>query len=209
MWKTVLHYILVCLLVANMNTYLGNLGSGQQVYLENQGTQTIVTLFSSSPGQQQSQSNSFQTGFWVQPPALFRTASGVILQIHTQSGNHFVRLQTSGMTSVNETPSLSNAENIPLQQTEKNPASTMPSMPPMQPMEPMKPMEPIKPMEPLRMGNMEMQMSPRMQMRMGNMELQMPPLGTETPAKGGFCTQCGNQLSAEDKFCGKCGHQVK
>ncbi|MFB2835268.1 zinc ribbon domain-containing protein [Floridanema evergladense] len=186
-----------------MNTYLGNLGSGQQVYVENQGTQTIVTLFSSSPGQQQSQSNSFTTGSWVKPPALFRTASGAILQIETQSGNHFVSLQTNGMSTLNETPSLSNAENIPLQQTEKNPISAMPPMPPIQAMEPM------KPMEPMRMGNMEMQMSPTMQMRMGSMELKMPSIATGTPAKGGFCTQCGNPITEQDKFCGRCGHQLR
>lgn len=186
-----------------MITYLGNLGSGQQVYVENQKTQTIVTLFSSSPGQQQSQSNSFSTGAWVQPPALFRTASGVILQIKTQSGNHFVRLQTNGMSTLNETPSLSNAESIPLEQTERNPASTILSMPPLQPMEPM------KPMEPMRMGNMEMQMSPIMQMRMGNMELKMPQMGAPMPAKGRFCTQCGNQVNEQDQFCSRCGNRLK
>jgi len=38
--------------------YIGNLGAGQQLYIENQGTQTLIMLTSSSTGQQQSQSSS-------------------------------------------------------------------------------------------------------------------------------------------------------
>ena len=39
--------------------YTANLGSHQQITIANQGKQTLISLLSSTPGQQQSQSSSF------------------------------------------------------------------------------------------------------------------------------------------------------
>ncbi|WP_275993834.1 zinc ribbon domain-containing protein [Argonema antarcticum] len=177
-----------------MIAYIGDLGSGQQVYIENQEPQTAITLISSSPGQQQSQSSSFQTGTWTKPPALFRSATGFVLQIEGTEGSRFVRLQANGISSFSETPSLSNAEVIPLQQVEKSP------QPPMQPMKPMEPMKPI--------GDMEMRMSPNMEMRMGNMEMRMGSVEEETAATKRFCTECGKVVGEVDRFCTHCGHRL-
>lgn len=175
-----------------MVAFVGNLGSGQQVYVENQGTQTAITLSSNSSGQQQSQSTSFQTGTWVKPPALFRNGAGFVLQIEATEGVRFARLQGNGISSLSETPFLDNEEVVPLAETGENAGASM------QPMQPLQPLEPIKPMQPMRMGNMEM--------RMGNMQLRMGSRGEE---KGGFCTQCGNGVSEVDRFCAHCGHQLK
>lgn len=188
-----------------MVAYVGNLGSGQQVYVENQGTQTIINLISSSSGQQQSQSTSFQTGTWVKPPALFRNPAGFILQIEATEGFRCVRLQANAIGILSDTPSLSNAEVVPLQETAGIPGS---SMQPMQPMQPMKPLEPMKPMEPMRMGDMEMRLSPNMEMRMGNMQLRMGSPEEPTAATRRFCTQCGKAVSESDRFCSHCGHQL-
>lgn len=172
-----------------MVAFVGNLGRGQQVYVENQGTQTAITLTSNSSGQQQSQSTSFQTGTWVKPPALFRNAAGFVLQIEVTEGVRFVRLQGNGISSLSETPSLDNEEVVPLAETAENTGASM---------QPLQPLEPIKPMQPMRMGNMEM--------RMGNMQLRMGSRGEE---KGGFCTQCGNGVNEGDRFCAHCGHQLE
>lgn len=188
-----------------MVAYVGNLGSGQQVYVENQGTQTIISLMSSSSGQQQNQSTSFQTGTWVKQPTLFRNPAGFILQIEATEGFRFVRLQANAIGILTDTPSLSNVEIVPLQESAATPGSPMQ---PMQPMQPMKPLEPLKPMEPMRMGDMEMRLSPNMEMRMGNMQLRMGSQEETKTATKRFCTQCGNAVSESDRFCSHCGHRL-
>ena len=64
-------------------TYTVNLNRNQQLMIVNQGTQTLITLISSSPGQQQSQSSSVNTGNWTTPPQLYKIASGFILQLNS------------------------------------------------------------------------------------------------------------------------------
>jgi hypothetical protein len=129
--------------------YLSELGTGQKVYLDNQGNQTIVTISSSSPGQQQQASSSFTTGSWTATPEVLQTPTGIILKIYTATGEQLIQLQGGSMSMVNSTPG--NIQQLQVQQT-----STMPSTG-MKPMEPMKPMDPMKPME-MRMGNMSMSM---------------------------------------------------
>ena len=180
--------------------YKCELGNGQAVYIENQGVQTMVTLASNSVGQQQQASTGFQTGKWIVPPTLFKTGSGVILRIESEQGQSFIQLQASGISTINGTPALSNAEVLSLEKVEAQPRQ---SMAPMSPMEPMKPMEP---MQPMKMGDMEMNMNP-MQMRMGNMSMQMGSSSSATSGKR-FCSKCGASVKSSDRFCSSCGYQL-
>lgn len=175
--------------------YVCDLGSGQKVYIDNSGMQTAIALISSSPGQQQQASSSFQTGPWVLPPTAFRTVAGVVLRIESQQGQQFVLLQANGIQVVASSPPLTNAEVLPLQQVATEAGFGEQMMPPMTPM---------KPMTPLKMGDMEMQMKP-MQMRMGSMSMQM---GDSTPAQKRFCSQCGAAVGESDRFCSSCGHRL-
>jgi hypothetical protein len=176
-------------------TYTATIGT-QTVYVENRGTQTLITLSSQTPGQQQSQSSSLTTGEWTAVPALFRSTTGAIVRIQTAQGQWFIQLQANGMQSLTQPPDLENAETIPMQPQEASPSS--------QPMPPMSPMN----MKPMKMGDMEMQMNP-MQMRMGNMEMRMGEARANTSSTRQFCTQCGNAVAPTDKFCAQCGHSLQ
>jgi hypothetical protein len=184
--------------------YIANLSTGQQIYIENQGIQTVIMLTSSSHGQQQSQSSSFETGEWIVPPTLFRTPTGVVLRLESASEQRFVQIQANGLSTLSTAPTLSFAEVISLQQVAE-PAKSRQSSIEFTPMEPMKPMEPLPP---LKMGDMEMSMNP-MEMRMGNMQLRMgeaAPASTQVGQR--FCTQCGQSVKPSDRFCGSCGHRL-
>jgi len=178
--------------IANIMAYLCDLGKGQKLYIENPGMQTVLTLSSSSPGQQQQTSSSFQTGRWVIPPTAFRTGSGIVLRLESQSGPQFVIVQASGMSVLSTIPELSEAEAIALDQVamEAGPNDNT-----MRPMEPIKPMEPMKPMTPMK----------PMQMQMGNMSMQM---GTQVISGKRFCPQCGTGVGESDRFCASCGHSL-
>ena len=175
--------------------YVCELGTGQKVYLDNQGTQTIVTTFSSSLGQQQQASNGFQTGSWISPPEMFRTPNGVIIRINTAQGEHYIQVQGGSMSVIGGSPSLGSFQQMQVQEVASTPPSSMPSM------EPMKPMEP---MQPMKMGNMQMSSNP-MEMRMGNMEMKM---GSPTGGTRRFCSQCGAPINPSDRFCSSCGHSL-
>ena len=201
--------------------YVCELGAGQRVYLENQGVQTVVTLISSSPGQQQQASNSFTTGVWSSPPQVFQTPYGMVLKITSEQGEKTLQIQGSGVSVISSMPLGKDSEQLPVHEVATLPVSPMPGveslkpMPPMNPMEPMtpmkmSPMEPMKPLEPmnLNMGNMQMSMNP-MEMRMGNMGMRMgSPAPQNTPQTQRFCTQCGASVKPEDRFCSSCGHPI-
>lgn len=180
--------------------YTANLSANQQLYLENQGTQTLITLISSSPGQQQSQSSGLTTGKWTKAPTLFRKELSFILQIDTDRGQYFVQINASGINTLSTAPSFNNAETVPLQEIANSATRSQSKIE----FEPMQPMQPMKPME---MGNMSMSMNP-MSMRMGNMSMS---IGEELKSNSTqrFCTQCGHQVQQSDRFCGNCGHQLK
>ncbi len=171
-------------------TYTANLGTGQQIWIGNQDTQTIIGLSSANAGQQQSQQTGFQTGQWIAPPMLFRTASGFIVQLATAQGDRYLQVQGSSLQGLSAAPDLAAASAVPLE------SGTAPAMQPMQPMQ---------------MGNMRLQMHP-MQMQMGDLELRMGHVNpAETSAAGttpNFCTQCGQRLQVGDRFCASCGSAI-
>jgi NADH pyrophosphatase NudC (nudix superfamily) len=183
--------------------YVGELGTGQKIYLENQGTQTVITNTSSSSGQQQQSSSSISTGTWTASPEMYKTAHGFVLEITASQGKYFVQIQGSSMSVINEAPSSSQKQPIAMKQIESTSVSSM------------KPMKPIEPMKPLKMGDMEMKMNP-MEMRMGNMQMQMGSsisssfsTSEKTNQKQRrFCSQCGESVAPSDRFCSSCGHRL-
>ena len=199
--------------------YLCELETGQRVYLDNQGTQTIVTISSSQPGQQQQASNSMATGAWTAPPEAYRTGAGAVFKISTAQGDQFIQIQGSSVGVMGAIPPLGGAQPMQVQQTATLPTPTaqpmrpmepMQSVQPMQPMEPMQPVQPMQPMEPMQMGDMQMSSNP-MEMRMGNMEMRM---GSQSAAQQPaakprqFCNQCGAKLEPGDRFCSSCGNAL-
>jgi ribosomal protein S27AE len=199
--------------------YVSDLGKGQRIYLENPDRQTVITVSHHSAGQQQSQQSGFTTGEWIAPPTLFRTPTGVIVQIETAEGRSYLQVQANSIRALSKAPSLEDADVVPMESEEGESTLIQPMQPmeatqPMKPMKSKSPMKPMQPMKPMKMGDMEMQMNP-MQMRMGNMEMRMEPSSprslesTASSATQRFCTQCGNLVAPEDRFCAKCGHQLK
>lgn len=187
--------------------YVGELDTGQKIYLENQGTQTVITSIFSGLGQQQQSSSSISTGSWTAEPEMYKTANGVVLAITTDRGKYCVQIQGSSMSVMNETPSPSKERQMQMRQVESTPASSM------SPMEPMQPMQPMEPMKPMKMGDMEMKLNP-MEMRMGNMQMRMgspmsPSASDEVrQSKRRFCSQCGESVDPSDRFCSSCGYRL-
>lgn len=177
-----------------MTTYRCDLDNDQQIYIQNQGSQTEIRLVADRQGQRQSQSNSFETGNWCVPPTVFRISNGLVLRIEAEQGERFIQVQANRMSQLDAAPSLSDAEVLSLRKTDE--AESRDSMPEMKPMQPMKPMEPMKPMGPMRVDDMQMQM--------GNMKMQM---GGSLPRQSvrNFCSQCGSKVGQGDRFCSYCG----
>jgi zinc-ribbon domain len=177
--------------------YMCELGSGHNIYLENQGSQTIVTSMVSSLGQQQQSSISVSTGNWTALPELYQTPHGATLKITTGKGEQFIQIQGSRMSSMASAPSLSNFQQMQMTQIAEMPVTSF-----------VPPMQPIPPMQPMRMGNMEMGMNP-MEMRMGNMHVSMGSMNEPTQSKTRrFCSQCGAATKQDDRFCASCGHKL-
>jgi zinc-ribbon domain len=174
-------------------TYAYDLENGQKLIVENDGDDTLVALSSGDEGQQQSQSQGFETGRWLKPPELFRTGGKYFLRLQSKGGVHFIRIRGHQIQLMRTEPELEDAERLKLKKSDQSVA--------MQPMEPMKPMKPMEPMKP--MGRMR-----PMEMRMGGMHMSMGSheQGSEKPQR--FCTQCGKPARNEDRFCGNCGHEL-
>ncbi len=180
--------------------YTVNLNANQQLMIVNQGSQTLITLFSGSSGQQQSQSSSVTTGNWLTPPQLYKTASGFILYINGDRAQEYVSIQANSINAV-ANPGLNNAAQVNLQNI-PNPTANSNQME----FEPMQPMKPMPPMQPMQMGNMSMNTNP-MSMRMGNMSMTMGETAKSTSTTN-FCSQCGATVKQSDRFCSSCGNQL-
>ncbi len=175
--------------------YRANLNNNQQLTVINQGTQTLITLISSSLGQQQSQSSSFTTGNWNQPPRLYQTESGLVLEINSAPKKHFFSIQSNSI-NVTSTPAWPNTVSIDLESTPETNQNHLE----------FEPMQPMQPMQPMKMGNMSMNMNP-MSMKMGNMSMTMGENKT-AKASQNFCSKCGAKVKPSDRFCRRCGHNL-
>ena len=178
-----------------MAAYTCDLDKDQQIYIENQGSRTVIRLTSGGLGQQQSQSNSFETGNWRVPPTVFRTRGGVVLRIEAEQSQLFIQVQSNAMSKLDAAPSLSDADILPLQKVETETPSKQSSMPGMQPMQPM---EPMKPMQPMQMGNMKQMGEPP----------QMESATEQRQSTKNFCPQCGSKVEKGDRFCSNCGNEL-
>lgn len=184
--------------------YVAELATGQRIYVDQQGNQTVVTVASHSAQQQQQSSSSFLTGTWTSPPEIRLIGAGAIVVLHTADGEQLVQVQGSSIAMRSSVGIETSSQSQPMASA---PTTAMPSMPSMQPMQPMK------------MGDMQMGLNP-MEMRMGDMEMRM---GTASSAASSasaasaassssgkrFCSQCGTSVAASDRFCSHCGHSLQ
>lgn len=166
--------------------YNWELATGQQISVDNQGAQTIVTILSASAGQQQRSINSFNTGIWTVPPEMSIDPTGATLKITTATGASIIQVRGNSIQ-------MHSSHGGEHRSSSTNTSSTFTTG-----------MEPMPPMQPMQMGNMQMNMQP-MVMKMGNMELNMGA----TASKQKFCTQCGTPVKSADKFCASCGHKLE
>lgn len=155
--------------------YVSELGTGQLVYLDNQNNQTIFTILSSSPGQQQQATNSFTTGPWTAPPQILQNSANVLLKIFTANGEQIIQIQG------NQTSLMTNAKVLSMREID-----TMPkiNIPPMQPMQPMGGMS-------MKMGNMEMNMGTN---NSTTSKRFCPSCGAKVNQGDRFCSSCGYNL---------------
>lgn len=172
--------------------YVATLGNSR-LAIALQGMQTKITSISSSAGQQQSQSSSFNTGKWQTTPQLRNVGQGAVLQIDTDSGSYYIHILSNSINRVDPPTDLQNYSTIDLKEVEDTQTAS-------------KPIEPMQSMQPMQMGNMSMDIN-SMSMQMGDMSM-----GVEDPAKTTttkqFCSQCGTEAKAGDRFCRSCGHEL-
>lgn len=127
--------------------YVCELCPGHNVYLDNQGSLTLITSMMSSPRQQQQSSNSFETGCWIAQPEIYQTSQGAIIKLTTTNNEQFIQLQGSSMSSMSSIPSLHRSQQMQINQSETAPFT---SSVPMQKTLPL-----MQHMQPMKMGNME------------------------------------------------------
>ena len=174
--------------------YVATLSNSQQIAIALQGMQTKVTLTSSSPGQQQSQSSSFNTGKWRTTPKLLNVGQGAVLQVDSDRGSHYIHILSSSINLVDPPSDLQNYTAINLKEVDDATAANS------------KPIEPMPSMQPMQMGNMSMDIN-SMTMKMGDMSMGINNPAKTTTAKQ-FCSQCGTEVKAGDRFCRSCGHEL-
>jgi ribosomal protein L37E len=177
--------------VSGFMAYTAYLQGHGQITIAFKDPHTSITLVISNPGQQQSQSTSFTTGNWTAPPKLLPTASSYVLQITSETGNHFISIEATGIRTLANAPLLDRSNPIklePIFEPKTNYNNNTVEFKPMQ------------------MGNMSMSMTP-MSMRLGNMSMTMGE-GFKSASSKIFCTQCGREAKIDDLFCSSCGHQL-
>ncbi len=163
--------------------YNWKLASGHEIYVDNEGAQTVVTIQNNSAGQQQRSSNSFTTGIWIVPPEMTVTPTGAILKIVTASGESVLQIQGNSVQ-------MHSSHSGGSQSTSSTSASSTST-------------SGFSQMPPMQMGNMQMNMPP-MVMKIGDMELNMGAGASQSR----FCSQCGTPVKAADKFCASCGNKL-
>jgi hypothetical protein len=184
--------------------YVAELATGQRIYVDQQGNQTVVTVASHSAQQQQQSSSSFLTGTWTAPPEIRPIGAGAIVVLYTTDGEQLVQVQGSSMAMRSSTGIEPPGQSQPMTAA---PTGTM------QPIQSMPPMQPMQPMQPMNMGDMQMSLNP-MEMRMGDMEMRMGTAASAASAASSassasgrrFCSQCGTAVVEGDRFCSHCGH---
>lgn len=122
--------------------YICDLKTGQQLRIENEGSQTHVGFTSNGPGQRQSQSTGFQTGEWSKDPEVFQLGEDIIIQLKTKEGKRLIRAGRDRIQFIDEAPDLATAEKLEIRESSNDSG--------FKPMEPMKWMEPMKPMKPMK-----------------------------------------------------------
>ena len=172
-------------------SYTYELENGQQLVIEDDGGETLVSLSSGSESQQQSQATGFDTGKWSKTPTLFQLKEDLVLRLETKDGPLFIRVRGDSIQRMRSEPDLQAAEKLRLKKSDKAAGMT-----PMQPMKPLKGMEPMKPMRP-------------MKMRMGDMQMSMGRGAAEGESEQRFCPNCGKPVDKSDRFCGSCGKEVR
>ena len=169
--------------------YVGELGVGSSIYIENQDSQTVITVITASPGQQQQTSHSFSIGHWTTAPSLFQYLQDYIIQLETVQGSRILWVQSGQIRQMEIKPPQHTLKPIALQQMVHMPS---PSFSPL----------------PLTMNNMVRSGQP-LQMRIGNMNLSMGTTATVTQtSSNNYCSQCGASVATADKFCANCGHRL-
>jgi zinc-ribbon domain len=73
------------------------LATGHELSVDNEGAQTVVTIYYLNAGVQQRTCNSFITGIWISPPQLTATPTGALLKIVTPSGESLIEIQGNNM----------------------------------------------------------------------------------------------------------------
>jgi len=113
--------------------YQSSLSDGRTIFIEQRGEQTSVQLH----GDGQSQGSGFHTGAWTQPPRLYRSGDGLVLELQADETTYH-RLNGTQLQSLGSTPDLQGAEQVDLREVKDG--SDPEAMTPMEPMKPMKPM---------------------------------------------------------------------
>ena len=124
--------------------YRTELGSGQTIFLEQQGEQTSVQVH----GDGQSQSSRFRTGAWQHPPRLYRVNGRLLLELRAEPLVYYA-LEEGGLHSLNEAPTLEGAEQLGLNEVPDGSGDVELKPAELKPMEKMEPMAPMKPLKPL------------------------------------------------------------
>ena len=173
--------------------YVATLGNSR-LAIALQGMQTKITLMTSSAGQQQSQSSSFNTGKWRTTPKLRNVGQGAVLQITTDGGSHYIHILPNSINMVDPPSDLQNYSTIDLKKVDDPQTANLESM------------EPMPSMQPMQMGNMSMDIN-SMSMKMGDMSMGINDPAQTTTTKQ-FCSQCVTEAKAGDRFCRSCGHEL-
>ena len=109
-------------------SYTYELENGQELVIENDGGETLVSLSSGSESQQQSQATGFDTGKWSKAPTLFQLEGAAL---ETKDGPQFIRVRGDSIQRMKSEPDLQAAEKLRLKKSDEAAGMT-----PMQPMRP-------------------------------------------------------------------------